>query len=294
MTIEEKKKKFNRILFKWHKDNYRSMPWRDTHDPYRILISEIMLQQTQVERVRIKYAEFLKAFPTVHALATASLGDVLRVWSGLGYNRRAKYLHECAREVVRMYGGKFPNAEVELKKLSGIGPSTAAALISFAFDGESPMIDTNIRRILIRTFFPPPKLSKLNFDKKVLNDKALYVFAKTLIPKGRGRMWNYAMLDVGATVCTARNHSNDCPLNALHGSVGDFVYKKPQSKFTDSRRYYRGRILKELAVKKHITRSGLLKIIDVDTPTMNIDDILDDLKKEGLITFIHGKIALPS
>ena len=257
------------------------MPWRRTHDPYRILVSEIMLQQTQVDRVRAKYAEFLKVFPTVDVLAAASLGDVLRVWSGLGYNRRAKYLHACAKEVVRVHGGKFPKNEVELKKLPGIGPSTAAALMSFAFRGESPMIDTNIRRILVRIFF----------GTTIPSDKELYTFATTLIAPGEGRAWNYAMLDVGATLCTARNHSPECPFMKLHGEVRDFVYKKPQTKFLDSRRSYRGKVLRLLAKERIISVRVLHEYIGKKIPEM--DEILLDLKKEGLIVFKNGKIALP-
>ncbi len=292
MTIDEKKKIFTRTLFNWHRTNERVMLWRETENPYCILVSEIMLQQTQVERVRTKYAEFLKQFPSVNQLASASLGDVLRAWSGLGYNRRAKYLHECAKMVVVQYAGKFPVDEMELKKLPGIGPSTAAALSSFAFHGDAPMIDTNIRRILIRVFFPPTKLSRLNLDKKLPSDKELYIFAKTLIPRGKGRMWNYAMLDVGAMLCTARNHSYDCPFTKLHGSVGDFVYKKPQAKFTDSRRFYRGKILRLLTKEKKISITMLSDRIGKNA--FDMSEILSDLKKEGLIAVSRGKIALPS
>lgn len=282
VTKKEKEHLFNRVLFRWHKSHYRDMPWRHTHDPYRILVSEVMLQQTGVDRVREKYAAFLKAFPTVHILADASLGDVLRVWSGLGYNRRAKYLHECAKEVVRMHGGKFPRDEGDLKKLPGIGPSTAAALSSFAFAGNAPMIDTNIRRILVRVFF----------KKEVPSDRELYIFAKGLIRRGKGRVWNYAMLDVGAMLCTARNHSNECPFVALHGTVGDFAHKKPQTKFTDSRRFYRGKILQLLAKEKEVSRTILIRSIGIKIPEMT--EILHDLKKEGLIVMARGKIILPT
>src|SRR3989338_1937241 len=215
MNYREKTKKFNTVLFRWHRSHYRDMPWRPKSrggdrvnlDPYRILVSEIMLQQTQVDRVRTKYAEFLEKFPDVSALALAPLGAVLRVWSGLGYNRRARYLHECAKKVVHEYGGKFPADFDELNKLPGIGRSTAGALLAFSFGQDTPMIDTNIRRILVRVFF----------KKNIPTDKELYVFAQQLIPRGKGRMWNYVMLDLGATLCTARNHSGDCPLMKLHG-----------------------------------------------------------------------------
>ncbi len=257
------------------------MPWRRTHDPYRILVSEIMLQQTQVDRVRTKYDEFLKRFPTVQVLASASLGEVLKIWSGLGYNRRAKYLHECAKKILEEYGGKFPNNFDELKKLPGIGISTAGALLAFSFGHETPMIDTNIRRILVRVFF----------KKKIPSDKELYIFAQTLIPKGKGRGWNYAMLDLGATLCTARSHSSECPLAKLHGKVGDFIYKKPQKKFKDSRRFYRGQILKLLTEKKMATKVYLAKVLKLENKL--VDGILSDLLNEALLKKSGTKIILP-
>jgi A/G-specific adenine glycosylase len=291
MTLSEKKRAFNKILFSWHKNGYRDMPWRDTKDPYHILVSEIMLQQTQVDRVRIKYTEFLKQFPSVESLAKAPLGEVLRLWSGLGYNRRAKYLHECAKRVVTDHGGKFPDDFAELCKLPGIGISTAGALLAFAYDHETPMIDTNIRRILTRVFFTK-KLSRLSLDKKsVPADKELYVFAQSLIPKGKGRMWNYAMLDVGATLCTARNHSDECPFAELHGKVGDFVYKKPQKEFKDSRRYYRGQILKLLSSQGRILLDALPELLGKTEE--EIAGIIDDLAKERLILVRRPHIFLP-
>lgn len=286
MTLAEKKRLFNKTLFAWHKKGYRDMPWRDTRDPYHILVSEIMLQQTQVDRVRTKYAEFLKKFPAVRVLAKAPLGEVLRIWSGLGYNRRAKYLHECAKQVVALHNGKFPKTYDELVLLPGIGMSTAGALLAFAYDNETPMIDTNIRRILVRVF-----LSLKTGEKKIPRDKELYVFAQSLIPKGKGRMWNYAMLDLGATLCTARNHSDECPFIKLHGKVGDFVYKKPQKKFNNSRRYYRGQILKLLSSQGSLRQDTLPELLGKTAE--EVSGILSDLVKEHLILVRAGCISLP-
>ena len=243
------------------------MAWRRTHDPYKLLISEVMLQQTQVARVREKYALFLKKFPRVDVLANAPLSEVLRMWSGLGYNRRAKYLHECAKTIVQKHKRKFPMTYEELILLPGIGMSTAGALLAFAFNEDTPMIDTNIRRILTRVFFKTKKVS----------DRELYAFAAELIPRGQGRMWNYAMLDLGASLCSSRSHSDACPLQKLHGDVGDFIYKKPQEKFAGSVRYCRGRIIARLtegsATKKQL-RSELK---------------LDDVALEAIIIkLIHG------
>lgn len=307
MNYREKTKKFNTVLFRWHRSHYRDMPWRPKSrggdrvnlDPYRILVSEIMLQQTQVDRVRTKYAEFLAKFPDVSALALAPLGAVLRVWSGLGYNRRARYLHECAKKVVHEYGGKFPADFDELNKLPGIGRSTAGALLAFSFGQDTPMIDTNIRRILVRVFFPkarvvtPRTALKHHSPRAVLGvgDKELYVFAQSLIPKGKGRAWNYAMLDLGATMCTARNHSDDCPLMKLHGKVGDFSYKKPQKKFKESNRFYRGQIMRLLTEHHALTVSSLAKHLNKTNEEVRILTL--GLAEERLITCARGKISLP-
>lgn len=257
------------------------MPWRRTHDPYRILVSEIMLQQTQVDRVRTKYIEFLKKFPRVEILARTPFGDVLRLWSGLGYNRRARYLHECAKEVVAKHKGKFPSDLASLQALPGVGLSTAAALSAFSFQKDEPMIDTNIRRILARTFF----------KNRISGDKELYVFAKTLIPAGKGGAWNYAMLDLGATLCTARNHSPFCPLMKLHGKVGDFVYKKPQKKFLGSDRYYRGKLVAFLATKKRSSVGATQDALGLSN--IRAHKIIKKLLHEGLLRKRGDVLRLP-
>ena len=281
MTISEKKKVFNRIILHWYKKNRRSMTWRETCDPYKILVSEIMLQQTQVDRVRKKYDEFLKAFPDVATLARASRADVLRVWSGLGYNRRALYLHECAKTIVKDHAGKFPNTYDALIALPGIGRSTAGALLAFVFDRDVPMIDTNIRRILVRIFYK---------GKNMPNDKALYEFASDLIPKGRGRVWNYALLDIGATLCRARGHSLSCPLMQLHGRVGDFVYKKPQQKFLGSRRYFRGQLLRMLVEQKSVSMAQAERELKLSESELH--EVIEALKSERIIVCSRDRFRL--
>ena len=281
-------REFNRILFRWHKKHYRPMPWRPKTraarvrlDPYRILVSEIMLQQTQVDRVRGKYARFLRKFPTVRALAKAPLGEVLRVWSGLGYNRRAKHLHLCAKKVLKEHEGKLPDTFEELVKLPGIGISTAGALLAFSFGQDVAMVDTNIRRILVRSFF----------KKSVPHDRELYRFAASIIPKGKGRMWNYAMLDLGATLCSARNHKSECPLTPLHGEVGDFVYKKPQKKFTGSRRFYRGSLLAVLSQKKRVAETELPRFLGLKAEATR--SLVAALEQEGLLIRRGAFVMLP-
>ncbi len=297
MNLPDKKNihVFNRTLFAWHKKNYREMVWRDTRDPYRILVSEVMLQQTQVVRVREKYAEFLKKFPRVEKLATAPLGEVLKVWSGLGYNRRAKFLHNCAKEVVAKHGGKFPDTFDELVKLPGIGISTAGALLAFSFREDVPMIDTNIRRILVRVFFRP-QCQGVALTLRA-SDKELYAFASSIIPKGKGRAWNYAMLDLGASLCTARNHANhdshdpECPLNKLHGKVDDFVYKKPQKKFAGSDRFYRGKLLRALTESK-VSVQSVPRLLEL--PKAKATKIVEKLITEKLVVRKGVLLVLPT
>lgn len=279
---DERIRKFNRALFLWFRRHRREMAWRETFDPYHILVSEIMLQQTQVDRVREKYDLFISLFPDVTALARASRADVLRAWSGLGYNRRAAYLHECARVVVQKHDGVFPRTYDTLTELPGIGRSTAGALLAFAFGADTPMIDTNIRRILTRVFFagvsPRP------------SDAELYRFAASIIPKGKGREWNYAMLDVGATRCTARQHDPTCPFQDLHGPVEDFVYKKPQSRFVGSRRSYRGKIIRLLIEEGTVSVRTLALRIGLSRE--EVDDIIGDLLSERLVSRHNARIAL--
>jgi A/G-specific adenine glycosylase len=225
---------------------------------------------------------FMEKFPDVNTLANASLGDVLRIWSGLGYNRRAKHLHAAAKIITREYEGKFPHDFLELQKLPGIGRSTAAAVMAFAWNESYPMIDTNVRRILVRCFY------KDYFP----TDSELFEFAQKMIPPGRGRAWNYAMLDIGATACTARRHAATCPLIDLHGEVDDFVYKKPQTKFKGSKRSYRGKLLKTLAVTARMSRVEAEALFD-GTPHDGAA-VIDELVREGLLREVKKHIMLPA
>lgn len=278
----KKVKQFNHLLFRWYEKNRRALPWRKTRNPYRILVSEIMLQQTRVERVLPKYAKFLRRFPTIQTLASVTLGEVLRAWSGLGYNRRAKYLWECARRIQAEHRGVFPEERVMLLALPGVGHSTAAALLSFAFDKDEPMIDTNVRRVLCRVFF----------NGRVIPDRTLRDFARTLIPHGRGREWNWAVMDAGALYCRARGHLARCPLQKLHGPVDDFTYKKPQTNFKGSHRYWRGKIMASLTtVPNGYTLTKLRNRLELNREDLEI--ILAALKKERLIKKTGTLLRVP-
>ena len=191
------KRRFQHRLLKWYRQHGRDLPWRKTSDPYRILVSEVMLQQTQVDRVIPKYHEFLERYPTFQALAEASPDDVKKTWYPLGYNIRPLRLHSIARETVARYGGELPGDPEELLSFKGIGRYTAGAVRSFAFNEDAPILDTNVMRVLHRIFVGTgdPKGRKA----------ALWELSEALIPKGKGYDFNQALMDFGATVCTARD-----------------------------------------------------------------------------------------
>ena len=194
---------FQRRLLAWYRRHGRDLPWRKTSDPYEILVSEIMLQQTQVERVIPKYHEFLGKYPTLEELAAAPVDHVKQTWYPLGYNIRPVRLHGIAREAVARYGGEIPSSEADLLSMKGIGRYTAGAVRSFAFGQDAPILDTNVARVLSRVFLPKA-------DPKRGADKTrLWRFSEALIPPGKGYDFNQALMDFGATVCTARKPA--CP-----------------------------------------------------------------------------------
>lgn len=288
---EERIRDFHRALFQFYKKHGRTLPWRPpmlrmrkdgSCDPYRIFVSEFMLQQTQVSRVIPKYQEFLETFPTLASLANATLGRVLSVWSGLGYNRRAKHLHQAARMLMEKYKGSVPRDRVRLEALSGIGHSTASGILAFAYNLPEPMIDTNIRRILERVFF----------EDAPQRDQDLLAFAQHIIPVGRGREWNYALLDIGASVCGARTHDDArCPFQDMHGSVALTSRKKPQKTFRDSDRLYRGKIIRMLTTKKQEHVQSIKKELGIETK--RFQKIMDGLIAEGLVVRRGGVARLP-
>ena len=221
-------REFRRIVWSHYKKEGRNeLPWRKTKDPYRILVSEIMLQQTQVSRVIEKYKEFLKKFPTVRALAKAPLSDVLKIWSGLGYNRRGKYLHDAAKKVVADFNGNFKKALEH--PLPGVGPYTRAAVKAFAFNEPGEIIETNVRTAFIHHFY------RGRFSVKKMSDKDLLPILR-LAAKGQDpREWHWALMDYGSYLKRSGVRNNS---RSAH-------YTK-QSKFEGSLRQVRGQILRDL------------------------------------------------
>lgn len=201
---------FQAGLLTWYAANKRDLPWRNTSDPYNILVSEIMLQQTQVERVIPKYEEFLQKYPTLEALAKATVEEVRQTWYPLGYNIRPERLHSIAREAVEKYGGSIPDDSEVLLSMKGIGRYTAGAVLSFAFRREAAILDTNVRRVLHRVFIGSGDAKRYGVQKD------LWELSEALIPVGNVYDFNQALMDFGATVCTARKPlCLVCPMQAM-------------------------------------------------------------------------------
>ncbi|HLC49676.1 MAG TPA: A/G-specific adenine glycosylase [Candidatus Andersenbacteria bacterium] len=260
--------KFQKTILTWYSQNKRDLPWRNTKNPYRIMVSEIMLQQTQVSRVLPKYKEFLQAFPTIQALAESNDADLLKIWSGLGYWRRARFLKETCKEIIKSHNGKFPKDIPTLISLPGIGPYTAGAIACFAFGNSSAFIDTNIRRVYLHFFFA---------DKKDVQDSDIIKIAKKAVPKDNPRDWHWALFDYGALVLKDKKIN----LKSRH-------YAK-QSKFLGSFRSYRAHALRFLLatekkqVKKDALEEYLEDLLRKDERDFSPGEILDSLEQDKLI-----------
>jgi len=192
------RRRFRERLLAWYDRHGRSLPWRETEDPYHILVSEIMLQQTQVERVLPKYQEWLERYPTLDALASAPEDEVTRAWYPLGYNIRPRRLQAIAREAVARYDGRLPSDESSLRSFKGVGAYTAGAIRSFAFRQRAAILDTNVARVLFRVFVGAGDLKAHAMRRR------LWQISEAIVPRARVFDFNQALMDFGATVCTAR------------------------------------------------------------------------------------------
>lgn len=310
MTRSERTEIFVSEIWKWYSRHKRDLPWRDltikndTERAYRILVSEIMLQQTQVSRVKIVYKDFLSRFPKINDLASASNKEVIMAWRGMGYNNRALRLRDCAKTIGN---DPFPIEMDLLQKLPGVGHYTAAAIRNFAFDLPTPCIDTNIRRILHRTFVGPENRDG-TWSK---NDAYLLSIAdeilKEAIKHGSTRDWHAALMDFGSLVCTSRSPKWDvCPLTKA--KIMKAAYKVPErihKKKTEPgrtvgstfipNRIFRGKVIEQLRDQSGMTLDQIGREVCLDWSADHVDwlqGIVDALKKDHLVKVQCGKIVL--
>ncbi|MHB8433048.1 MAG: HhH-GPD family protein [Candidatus Tyrphobacter sp.] len=295
-----------RTLLRWFRRAGRSdLPWRRERSPYRTLVSEFMLQQTQVDRVVPIFTAFVERFPTLTALAAASRGEVLRAWRGLGYNARALRLHAAAAAVVAEHRGRLPRATSALLALPGIGAYTAAAIRAFGYDLDDVPLDVNLKRVLHRVFWGPE-------DPAAATSAQLATLAFAVMPRGRANDWNSALMDFGATICTSRAPKCAiCPLRAacaaaalLGASTAEPARRARRTRrkavaFVLTSRYARGRIvdrLRDLPPGKRISLLDLhreLKTVLADRRIAEVRALVRALHGEGLVVLQDGSVSLP-
>lgn len=298
-----------RTLIQWFTQSGRDLPWRKTRDPYRILVSEVMLQQTQVERVIPKYQAFLTQFPDLAALATAPASAVITAWQGLGYNRRALYLQKTAQTVLTEHGGVFPADVTVLRSLPGLGPYTAGAIACFAYEQDVAFMDVNIRRVAVRLWSDP--------QAAVPPERDLLTTIAAHIPQGQGWAFNQAIMELGATICTAKTpHCPRCPLRAecadyagrrtadehllpIPVRILKTVAEKPAPRFVGSNRYFRGRIidiLRAVPDNAGLSQSALraeVEALGEPIAPSAFDSIVTKLVSDGLVVLTADYLRLP-
>jgi A/G-specific adenine glycosylase len=291
---------FRAAIFRWYRRNARDLPWRRRSDPYSVLVSETMLQQTQVVRVIPKFEKFLAAFPTIASLARAPLADVLRLWSGLGYNSRAKRLHETARTVVRDFDGHVPRAIDELRTLPGVGRYTAGAIASFAYGADEAAVDVNVGRVLSRALV----------GKDRVGGSVIWELASRVVPHGRASMWNHALMDVGALFCRPNPDCAGCPARrvCVFSTSGTSERKTgvrrgralaAKAPFIGSRRYYRGRVVRALTSAPCLSLLELGEKVKEDfaaTDVAWLRDLVTELERDGLVAMdaARSHVRLPT
>lgn len=260
-VINFEHRQFSNTIWAFYREYGRSFDWRHIDDPYKVMVSEIMLQQTQTSRVIEKYEQFIGEFPTIYSLATAPLRDVLSVWQGLGYNRRGLYLHQAAQKIVKEYEGRMPADPEKLFQLPGIGKATAASICAFAFNMPTVFIETNIRAVYIHFFF-----SNL-ID---VHDKDIFPLVAVTVDNDNPREWYYALMDYG--VMLKRITINPSRKSAHHVR---------QSKFEGSDRQIRGAVIRILTEQQRVSISHLLASLNKDEE--RVKKIIAQLCDDGLI-----------
>ena len=289
MSNKKEITKFQQLVWDFYQKNRRAFPWRETTDPYKILVSEIMLQQTQADRVVAFYENWIKRFPDFKTLAHAKFSDIYPYWQGLGYNRRALNLQKTAQKVTNEFGGKLPQEITKLESLPGIGPYTARAVSIFSFNTPIFCIETNIRRVFIHHFFSTKKKSRINADKNAdlrgykISDAEILKIAELAFDQQNSREWHWALMDYGAHLRATLSLSKGGNPNrrAKNYTV--------QSKFEGSARQIRGAILKQL-LAENMTATELVKIIGKDAKKTK--EILKNLQNENLIKQDKNKYSL--
>ena len=295
-------------LLTWFAANKRDLPWRHTRDPYRILVSEVMLQQIQVSRAIPFYLAFLDRFPTIKALAAAPLADAIRVWGDLGRYKRVVNLHRTARHIVNELGGVFPRDPDTLRRLPGVGPYTAGAIACFAFEDDTAFVDTNMRRVLHRLFVG------VDIPIPTASDAALLRLAEAAVPPGNGWSWNQGLMEFGALHCTARNpRCGTCPFRSncranpvIVEAIAEHrrasrTSAKPPFRYEDSNRFYRGRVLarlRDVAASEDADRGIPLQELGTQLrPGFGTGDVswiygvVESLTKDGLATIAEDRPA---
>jgi A/G-specific adenine glycosylase len=279
-------------VLRWWEDLGRDLPWRGTRDPWAVLVCEVMAQQTQVARVVDRWAAFLERYPTPVACASAPVADVLQLWQGLGYPRRALHLHRCATQVVERHGGALPSDLDALLALPGIGPYTARAVLAFAFEHDHGVVDTNTARVLAR------------WAGERLGPRAVQAAADAAVPAGRGWEWNQALLDLGATVCTKRApRCEACPVTATCAwraggcaepdpALGTHGVSGRQARFEGSDRQGRGRLMAALG-SAPVQVSDLASAMGWPGDTSRADRVAATLVADGLVALDDGRYQLP-
>jgi A/G-specific adenine glycosylase len=271
----------------WYRQNHRKLPWRETKNPYKIWLSEVIMQQTRVEQGKSYYFKFVENFPDVFSLAAADEQEVLRLWQGLGYYSRARNLHKCAKSVVKDYHGKFPESYQELQKLKGIGKYTAAAIASFAFDQSVPVVDGNVFRVLARYFDIPDDIAQPKSFTTFFN------IASEIIPEDDASTFNQAIMELGATICTPKKFDcENCPLSQdciarIQHKQSELPIKKKKIKIKNRYLYYLlWQKSGKLAMKKRGANDIWQGLFDFDLIETNIS-----LSKEEVFEKVYEKYS---
>ena len=255
---------FRRTVLGWYRKHSRPMPWREDCSPYAVFVSEVMLQQTQVERVIPKFSAFIARLPGFRELAAANLGDVYALWQGLGYNRRAKWLRDAAVQIMERHGGELPDTIEDITALPGIGKNTAGAICAYAFNDPAVYIETNIRTVFIRHFFP---------GRDDVADSEILPLVERTLDRKNPRVWYWALMDYGTMLKkTEGNHSRK---SRAH---------RAQSPFAASDRRIRGLLLKRIGEQKSSPKRELLNLGE----SRRVERLLADLEREGLVREERG------